>query len=140
MSLFCDLVKVLAFLISMVNFFVHNLKCLIYSNQKFHLKISSFLSFSCFSKLFFLMQIVRTLCLFLTPSERKCSRLCRNESSFKYESGLFVQGLLKVSKLRVVLFFCSVGTFFDVCMRVHIWHYHFPCKYLHVKIPSQSFL
>ncbi|KAM6105481.1 guanine nucleotide exchange factor C9orf72 homolog isoform 2-T3 [Pterocles gutturalis] len=41
-------------------------------------------------------KIVRTLCLFLTPSERKCSRLCRSESSFKYESGLFVQGLLKM--------------------------------------------
>ncbi|XP_070598570.1 guanine nucleotide exchange factor C9orf72 homolog [Erythrolamprus reginae] len=40
-------------------------------------------------------KIVRTLCLFLTPAERKCSRLCRNETSFKYESGLFVQGLLK---------------------------------------------
>uniref|UniRef100_A0A8C5Z8U4 C9orf72-SMCR8 complex subunit n=1 Tax=Marmota marmota marmota TaxID=9994 RepID=A0A8C5Z8U4_MARMA len=41
-------------------------------------------------------KIVRTLCLFLTPAERKCSRLCEAESSFKYESGLFVQGLLKV--------------------------------------------
>lgn len=41
-------------------------------------------------------QIVRTLCLFLTPTERKCSRLCRSDSSFKYDTGLFVQGLLKV--------------------------------------------
>lgn len=57
-----------------------------------------------FLNLSFLMQIVRTLCLFLTPSERKCSRLCRNESSFKYESGLFVQGLLKVSTLSKILF------------------------------------
>lgn len=45
----------------------------------------------------FLLQIVRTLCLFLTPAERKCSRLCRTDSSFKYDTGLFVQGLLKVS-------------------------------------------
>ncbi|XP_060267015.1 guanine nucleotide exchange factor C9orf72 homolog isoform X3 [Ovis aries] len=44
-------------------------------------------------------KIVRTLCLFLTPAERKCSRLCEAESSFKYESGLFVQGLLKASLL-----------------------------------------
>jgi len=43
------------------------------------------------------LQIVRTLCLFLTPAERKCSRLCRADSSFKYDTGLFVQGLLKVS-------------------------------------------
>uniref|UniRef100_A0A672JB05 CI072 protein n=1 Tax=Salarias fasciatus TaxID=181472 RepID=A0A672JB05_SALFA len=41
--------------------------------------------------------IVRTLCLFLTPAERKCSRLCRADSSFKYDTGLFVQGLLKDS-------------------------------------------
>lgn len=41
-------------------------------------------------------QIVRTLCLFLTPTERKCSRLCRADSSFKYDTGLLVQGLLKV--------------------------------------------
>uniref|UniRef100_A0A6I8S8R3 C9orf72-SMCR8 complex subunit n=1 Tax=Xenopus tropicalis TaxID=8364 RepID=A0A6I8S8R3_XENTR len=40
-------------------------------------------------------KMVRTLCLFLSPTERKCSRLCRSESSFQYESGLFVQGLLK---------------------------------------------
>lgn len=45
----------------------------------------------------FSLQIVRTLCLFLTPSERKCSRLCRADSSFKYDTGLFVQGLLKVA-------------------------------------------
>lgn len=120
MSLLCDLGKVLAFLISMMNFFVHHLKCLIHSGQKLHLKISSFLTFSCFLKLSFLMQIVRTLCLFLTPSERKCSRLCRNESSFKYESGLFVQGLLKVSMLRKVLFFCTLRTFFNVCVCVCI--------------------
>ncbi|KAM9101569.1 guanine nucleotide exchange C9orf72 homolog isoform X2 [Sarcophilus harrisii] len=53
-------------------------------------------------------KIVRTLCLFLTPSERKCSRLCRNESSFKYESGLFVQGLLKDSTGSFVLPFRQV--------------------------------
>lgn len=47
----------------------------------------------------FVLQIVRTLCLFLTSAERKCSRLCRSETSFKYESGLFVQGLLKVRSL-----------------------------------------
>lgn len=104
---------------------------------------------------------MRTLCLFLTPSERKCSRLCRSESSFRYESGLFVQGLLKVSMLRKVLFFCSLRTFFSVCLC--IWYAHtcthshskkcvifpwchlfwccsFPFNYLHVKIPSQSFL
>ncbi|NXY68535.1 CI072 protein, partial [Glareola pratincola] len=68
----------------------------------------SFLTFSCFPKLFFLMQIVRTLCLFLTPSERKCSRLCRNESSFRYESGLFVQGLLKDATGSFVLPFRQV--------------------------------
>lgn len=49
----------------------------------------------------FLLQIVKTLCLFLTPAERKCSRLCEAESSFKYESGLFVQGLLKVESTLV---------------------------------------
>ncbi|XP_014376540.1 guanine nucleotide exchange factor C9orf72 homolog isoform X2 [Alligator mississippiensis] len=53
-------------------------------------------------------KIVRTLCLFLTPSERKCSRLCRNESSFKYESGLFVQGLLKDATGSFVLPFRQV--------------------------------
>uniref|UniRef100_A0A3Q3MBK4 CI072 protein n=1 Tax=Mastacembelus armatus TaxID=205130 RepID=A0A3Q3MBK4_9TELE len=42
-------------------------------------------------------KIVRTLCLFLTPAERKCSRLCKADSSFKYDTGLFVQGLLKDS-------------------------------------------
>lgn len=147
--------KVLAFPISVVNYFVHNLKCLIQSSQTY------FISFSCFSKLFFLMQIVRTLCLFLTPSERKCSRLCRSESSFKYESGLFVQGLLKVSVLRKVLFFSSLRIFFSVCFCIwyahtythshskksvifpwynFFWHCNFSCNYLHVKIPSQSFL
>lgn len=53
-------------------------------------------------------KIVRTLCLFLTPSERKCSRLCRSESSFKYESGLFVQGLLKDATGSFVLPFRQV--------------------------------
>ncbi|XP_064436022.1 guanine nucleotide exchange factor C9orf72 homolog isoform X3 [Mirounga angustirostris] len=53
-------------------------------------------------------QIVRTLCLFLTPAERKCSRLCDAESSFKYESGLFVQGLLKDSTGSFVLPFRQV--------------------------------
>ncbi|XP_030825020.1 guanine nucleotide exchange C9orf72 homolog isoform X2 [Camarhynchus parvulus] len=54
------------------------------------------------------IDIVRTLCLFLTPSERKCSRLCRSESSFKYESGLFVQGLLKDATGSFVLPFRQV--------------------------------
>lgn len=52
---------------------------------------------------FLVLQIVRTLSLFLTPAERKCSRLCKADSSFKYDTGLFVQGLLKVpchSKLQ----------------------------------------
>lgn len=49
-------------------------------------------------------QIVRTLCLFLTPSERKCSRLCRADSSFKYDTGLFVQGLLKVATSPLSLY------------------------------------
>ncbi|XP_062904980.1 guanine nucleotide exchange factor C9orf72 homolog isoform X3 [Mobula hypostoma] len=40
-------------------------------------------------------KMVRTLCLFLTPNERKCSRLANASGSFKYNSGLFVQGLLK---------------------------------------------
>ncbi|XP_012925223.1 guanine nucleotide exchange C9orf72 homolog isoform X2 [Heterocephalus glaber] len=53
-------------------------------------------------------KIVRTLCLFLTPAERKCSRLCEAESSFKYESGLFVQGLLKDSTGSFVLPFRQV--------------------------------
>ncbi|KAI3367916.1 hypothetical protein L3Q82_026739 [Scortum barcoo] len=43
-------------------------------------------------------KIVRTLCLFLTPAERKCSRLCKADSSFKYDTGLFVQGLLKIQQ------------------------------------------
>ncbi|KAM7092836.1 guanine nucleotide exchange factor C9orf72 homolog isoform 2-T2 [Molossus nigricans] len=53
-------------------------------------------------------KIVKTLCLFLTPAERKCSRLCETESSFKYESGLFVQGLLKDSTGSFVLPFRQV--------------------------------
>ncbi|XP_045436242.1 guanine nucleotide exchange C9orf72 homolog isoform X2 [Pipistrellus kuhlii] len=53
-------------------------------------------------------KIVKTLCLFLTPAERKCSRLCEAESSFKYESGLFVQGLLKDSTGSFVLPFRQV--------------------------------
>uniref|UniRef100_A0A8C7YA39 C9orf72-SMCR8 complex subunit n=1 Tax=Oryzias sinensis TaxID=183150 RepID=A0A8C7YA39_9TELE len=48
-------------------------------------------------------KIVRTLCLFLTPAERKCSRLCRADSHFKYDTGLFVQGLLKDSTGSCVL-------------------------------------
>ncbi|RVE67597.1 hypothetical protein OJAV_G00104870 [Oryzias javanicus] len=48
-------------------------------------------------------KIVRTLCLFLTPAERKCSRLCRANSYFKYDTGLFVQGLLKDSTGSFVL-------------------------------------
>uniref|UniRef100_A0A4W4HB88 CI072 protein n=1 Tax=Electrophorus electricus TaxID=8005 RepID=A0A4W4HB88_ELEEL len=48
-------------------------------------------------------KIVLTLCLFLTPTERKCSRLCRAEGSFKYDTGLFVQGLLKDSTGSFVL-------------------------------------
>ncbi|XP_059110088.1 guanine nucleotide exchange factor C9orf72 homolog isoform X2 [Peromyscus eremicus] len=53
-------------------------------------------------------KIVKTLCLFLTPAERKCSRLCEAESSFKYESGLFVQGLLKDATGSFVLPFRQV--------------------------------
>ncbi|XP_035275689.1 guanine nucleotide exchange C9orf72 homolog isoform X1 [Anguilla anguilla] len=53
-------------------------------------------------------KIVRTLCLFLTPAERKCSRLCRAESSFRYDTGLFVQGLLKDSTGSFVLPFRQV--------------------------------
>ncbi|KAM4809027.1 guanine nucleotide exchange factor C9orf72 homolog [Rhinophrynus dorsalis] len=53
-------------------------------------------------------KMVRTLCLFLSPTERKCSRLCRSESSFKYESGLFVQGLLKDATGSFVLPFRQV--------------------------------
>ncbi|CAB1335319.1 unnamed protein product, partial [Coregonus sp. 'balchen'] len=52
--------------------------------------------------------IVRTLCLFLTPAERKCSRLCKADSSFKYDTGLFVQGLLKDSTGSFVLPFRQV--------------------------------
>ncbi|XP_036429806.1 guanine nucleotide exchange C9orf72 homolog [Colossoma macropomum] len=48
-------------------------------------------------------KIVFTLCLFLTPAERKCSRLCRADDSFKYDTGLFVQGLLKDSTGSFVL-------------------------------------
>lgn len=60
------------------------------------------------------VQIVRTLCLFLTPSERKCSRLCKADSSFKYDTGLFIQGLLKVGTSHYTLrselepVYCSV--------------------------------
>uniref|UniRef100_A0A6Q2YXI8 CI072 protein n=1 Tax=Esox lucius TaxID=8010 RepID=A0A6Q2YXI8_ESOLU len=53
-------------------------------------------------------KIVRTLCLFLTPAERKCSRLCKADSSFKYDTGLFVQGLLKDSMGSFVLPFRQV--------------------------------
>ncbi|MEE6459078.1 hypothetical protein FKM82_000530 [Ascaphus truei] len=53
-------------------------------------------------------KMVKTLCLFLAPAERKCSRLCRTESSFKYESGLFVQGLLKDATGSFVLPFRQV--------------------------------
>ncbi|XP_066576858.1 guanine nucleotide exchange factor C9orf72 homolog isoform X2 [Amia ocellicauda] len=53
-------------------------------------------------------KIVRTLALFLTPSERKCSRLCRAESSFRYDTGLFVQGLLKDGTGSFVLPFRQV--------------------------------
>ncbi|XP_032874170.1 guanine nucleotide exchange C9orf72 homolog isoform X2 [Amblyraja radiata] len=49
------------------------------------------------------VQMVRTLCLFLTPTERKCSRLANTSGSFKYNSGLFVQGLLKDSTGSFVL-------------------------------------
>ncbi|XP_028833965.1 guanine nucleotide exchange C9orf72-like [Denticeps clupeoides] len=48
-------------------------------------------------------KIVLTLCLFLTPDERKCSRLCHADGSFKYDTGLFVQGLLKDSTGSFVL-------------------------------------
>ncbi|TNM91763.1 hypothetical protein fugu_018774 [Takifugu bimaculatus] len=53
-------------------------------------------------------KIVRTLCLFLTPTERRCSRLCRAEASFRYDTGLFVQGLLKDSTGSFVLPFRQV--------------------------------
>uniref|UniRef100_A0A7N6FJU5 CI072 protein n=1 Tax=Anabas testudineus TaxID=64144 RepID=A0A7N6FJU5_ANATE len=53
-------------------------------------------------------KIVRTLCLFLTLAERKCSRLCKADSSFKYDTGLFVQGLLKDSTGSFVLPFRQV--------------------------------
>uniref|UniRef100_A0A8C7SXX9 Uncharacterized protein n=1 Tax=Oncorhynchus mykiss TaxID=8022 RepID=A0A8C7SXX9_ONCMY len=53
-------------------------------------------------------KIVRTLSLFLTPAERKCSRLCKADSSFKYDTGLFVQGLLKDSTGSFVLPFRQV--------------------------------
>ncbi|MBN3303810.1 CI072 protein, partial [Amia calva] len=53
-------------------------------------------------------KIVRTLALFLTPAERKCSRLCRAESSFRYDTGLFVQGLLKDGTGSFVLPFRQV--------------------------------
>ncbi|XP_044142599.1 guanine nucleotide exchange C9orf72 homolog isoform X2 [Bufo gargarizans] len=53
-------------------------------------------------------KMVRTLCLFLSPTERKCSRLCKAESSFKYESGLSVQGLLKDATGSFVLPFRQV--------------------------------
>ncbi|MBN3321114.1 CI072 protein, partial [Atractosteus spatula] len=53
-------------------------------------------------------KIVRTLCLFLTPAERKCSRLCGGESSFRYDTGLFVQGLLKDATGSFVLPFRQV--------------------------------
>ncbi|XP_077945503.1 guanine nucleotide exchange factor C9orf72 homolog isoform X1 [Gasterosteus aculeatus] len=65
-------------------------------------------------------KIVRTLCLFLTPAERKCSRLCRTDSSFKYDTGLFVQGLLKdstgsfVMPYRQVLYSPYPSTHIDV--------------------------
>lgn len=71
---------------------------------------------------------MRTLCLFLTPAERKCSRLCRADDSFKYDTGLFVQGLLKVAshqlfliiqytvvRIRIWLLFCFV-CWFDVAL------------------------
>ncbi|KAM9708742.1 guanine nucleotide exchange factor C9orf72 homolog isoform 9-T9 [Menidia menidia] len=53
-------------------------------------------------------KVVRTLCLFLTPAERRCSRLCRPDSSFRYDTGLFVQGLLKDSAGSFVLPFRQV--------------------------------
>ncbi|XP_054653506.1 guanine nucleotide exchange factor C9orf72 homolog isoform X2 [Dunckerocampus dactyliophorus] len=53
-------------------------------------------------------KMVRTLCLFLTAAEKKCSRLCKADSSFKYDTGLFVQGLLKDSTGSFVLPFRQV--------------------------------
>ncbi|XP_048852404.1 guanine nucleotide exchange factor C9orf72 homolog [Brienomyrus brachyistius] len=53
-------------------------------------------------------KIVRTLCLFLTPTERRCSRLCKADGSFSYDTGLFVQGLLKDSTGSFVLPFRQV--------------------------------
>lgn len=61
-------------------------------------------------------QIVRTLCLFLTPTERKCSRLCRADSSFKYDTGLFVQGLLKVLSRSLTSFSVSLNCRLDLCI------------------------
>ncbi|XP_029543805.1 guanine nucleotide exchange factor C9orf72-like isoform X2 [Oncorhynchus nerka] len=53
-------------------------------------------------------KVVLTLCLFLTPAERKCSRFCKADSTFKYDTGLFVQGLLKDSMGSFVLPFRQV--------------------------------
>uniref|UniRef100_A0A8C7ML66 C9orf72-SMCR8 complex subunit n=1 Tax=Oncorhynchus kisutch TaxID=8019 RepID=A0A8C7ML66_ONCKI len=53
-------------------------------------------------------KVVLTLCLFLTPAERKCSRFCKADSTFKYDTGLFVQGLLKDSVGSFVLPFRQV--------------------------------
>ncbi|XP_053558562.1 guanine nucleotide exchange factor C9orf72 homolog [Bombina bombina] len=53
-------------------------------------------------------KMVKTLCLFLSSAERKCSRLCRPETSFKYESGLFIQGLLKDATGSFVLPFRQI--------------------------------
>ncbi|XP_060702212.1 guanine nucleotide exchange factor C9orf72 homolog isoform X3 [Hemiscyllium ocellatum] len=53
-------------------------------------------------------KMVRTLCLFLTPNERKCARLANASGSFKYDSGLFVQGLLKDATGSFVLPFRQI--------------------------------
>uniref|UniRef100_A0A4W3HMS4 C9orf72-SMCR8 complex subunit n=1 Tax=Callorhinchus milii TaxID=7868 RepID=A0A4W3HMS4_CALMI len=53
-------------------------------------------------------KMVRTLCLFLTPAERQCSRLANANGSFRYDPGLFVQGLLKDATGSFVLPFRQI--------------------------------
>ncbi|CAM9667942.1 unnamed protein product [Lampetra fluviatilis] len=53
-------------------------------------------------------KMVKTLCLFLSPAERRCSRLADPEAKDKYEYGLVVQGLLKNKDGILTLPFRSV--------------------------------
>ncbi|XP_032821899.1 guanine nucleotide exchange factor C9orf72 homolog [Petromyzon marinus] len=53
-------------------------------------------------------KMVKTLCLFLSPAERRCSRLADPEAKDKYEYGLVVQGLLKDKDGILTLPFRSV--------------------------------